>query len=178
MRALWWGWVSDNVYRKRSCEYCTSIYSCFYFQVLPFVDTMLFSLIILKGLCDSHGLVWRCHPTQLYAVEITVSANMVGRYHLLLFKLISVAHFTLCRLMVQKFVRVLFWNSFPLLIVLALLRLSSLWKLDNQVSNFNTIHSFGYCRWFAVFWSLKHLESTSWMRMSFAVLLTSWCTSI
>ena len=54
------------------------IQSWFYFQVLPFVDTMLFSLLILKGLCDSRGLVWRCRPTQFYAVEITVAAKMVG----------------------------------------------------------------------------------------------------
>ena len=35
------------------------------------VDTILFSLLILRGLCDSQGRVWRCHPNQFYAVEVT-----------------------------------------------------------------------------------------------------------
>lgn len=39
--------------------------------MLQQVDTILFSLLILRGLCDSQGRVWRCHPNQLYAVEIT-----------------------------------------------------------------------------------------------------------
>lgn len=41
------------------------------FQVLSEVDTILFSLLILRGLCDSQGRVWRCHPNQLYAIEVT-----------------------------------------------------------------------------------------------------------
>lgn len=36
------------------------------------MDTILFSLLILRGLCDSHGRVWRCHPNQLYVVEVTL----------------------------------------------------------------------------------------------------------
>ncbi len=36
------------------------------------MDTILFSLLILRGLCDSQGRVWRCHPNQLYAVEVTL----------------------------------------------------------------------------------------------------------
>ncbi len=36
------------------------------------VDSILFSLLILRGLCDSQGRVWRCHPNQLYAVEVTL----------------------------------------------------------------------------------------------------------
>lgn len=43
-----------------------------YFQVLWQVDTVLFSLLILRGLCDSQGRVWRCHPNQFYAVEVTL----------------------------------------------------------------------------------------------------------
>ena len=35
------------------------------------MDTILFSLLVLRGLCDSQGRVWRCHPNQLYAVEVT-----------------------------------------------------------------------------------------------------------
>ena len=46
-------------------------------QVLRQVDTLLFSLLILRGLCDSHGFVWRCHPSQLCAVEITVPLHLV-----------------------------------------------------------------------------------------------------
>ena len=41
-------------------------------QILWEVDTILFSLLILRGLCDSQGRVWRCHPDQLYAVEVTL----------------------------------------------------------------------------------------------------------
>ena len=36
------------------------------------MDTILFSLLILRGLCDSQGRVWRCHPNQFYAVEVTL----------------------------------------------------------------------------------------------------------
>ncbi len=36
------------------------------------VDTILFSLLVLRGLCDSQGRMWRCHPNQLYAVEVTL----------------------------------------------------------------------------------------------------------
>ena len=42
------------------------------FQILHEVDTILFSLLILCGLVDSNGRVWRCHPNQLYAIEVTV----------------------------------------------------------------------------------------------------------
>ena len=41
-------------------------------QILWKVDTILFSLLILRGLCDSHGRVWRCNPDQLYAIEVTL----------------------------------------------------------------------------------------------------------
>ncbi len=41
-------------------------------QVLHCVDTIIFSLIILRGLTDSHGGIWRCHPSQLYAIEVTL----------------------------------------------------------------------------------------------------------
>ena len=36
------------------------------------MDTILFSLLIQGGLCDSQGRVWRNHPTQFYAIEVTV----------------------------------------------------------------------------------------------------------
>ena len=41
-------------------------------QVLREVDAILFSLLILSGLTDSKGRVWRCHPSQMYAVEVTL----------------------------------------------------------------------------------------------------------
>ena len=40
-------------------------------QVLWQVDTILFSLLIQRGLCDTQGRVWRNHSTQLYAIEVT-----------------------------------------------------------------------------------------------------------
>ena len=43
----------------------------FFTQVLEDVDTLLFSILILKGLNDSNGKVWRCFPQQLYLVEAT-----------------------------------------------------------------------------------------------------------
>ena len=44
-------------------------------KVLSKVDTILFSLLILRGLSDSKGCVWRCHPSQLYAIEVTVTVS-------------------------------------------------------------------------------------------------------
>ena len=41
------------------------------------MDTILFSLLILCGLTDSQGRVWRCHPGQLYAVELTLPEKEV-----------------------------------------------------------------------------------------------------
>ena len=50
-------------------------------QVLKEVDCHLFSLLILKGLSDSRGNVWRCHPNQFYMVEVTVpTKNKVSLY--------------------------------------------------------------------------------------------------
>jgi hypothetical protein len=42
------------------------------FQILSEVDTILFSLLILHGLTDSQGCVWRRHMSQLYTVEVTL----------------------------------------------------------------------------------------------------------
>ncbi len=39
---------------------------------MPEVDCILFSLLILRGISDSQGLVWKCHPRQLYMVEVTL----------------------------------------------------------------------------------------------------------
>lgn len=46
-------------------------------QILVEMDCILFSLLILKGLSDSKGHVWRCHPSHLYLVEVTVPENVV-----------------------------------------------------------------------------------------------------
>ena len=40
-------------------------------QVLSDVDTLLFSLLILKSLTDSKGRIWHCLPLQYYVVEVT-----------------------------------------------------------------------------------------------------------
>ena len=42
------------------------------------MDTILFNLLILSGLIDSQGRVWRCHAGQLYAVELTLPENQVS----------------------------------------------------------------------------------------------------
>ena len=41
-------------------------------QVNSQVSAILFNLLVLRGISDSHGNVWRCHPNQLYVVEITI----------------------------------------------------------------------------------------------------------
>ena len=41
-------------------------------QILWKVDTILFCLLVLQGLVDSQGRVWRNHPNQLYAIEVTL----------------------------------------------------------------------------------------------------------
>ena len=48
------------------------------FQVLSEVDTILFSLLVLCGLTDSQGCVWRCHMSQLYIIEVTLLEKRVG----------------------------------------------------------------------------------------------------
>ena len=46
-------------------------------QILLEMDCILFSLLILKGICDSKGHVWRCHPSHLYVVEVTLPEDVV-----------------------------------------------------------------------------------------------------
>jgi hypothetical protein len=41
-------------------------------SVLRKAEDILFSLLVLGGLTNSLGMVWRCIPTQVYAVEITI----------------------------------------------------------------------------------------------------------
>ena len=49
-------------------------------QVLAEVDCILFSLLILSGLNDSRGLVWRSHASHLYIVEVTLPEKTVSVY--------------------------------------------------------------------------------------------------
>ena len=53
-------------------------YLCIFPQVLHDVDTILFCLLMLRSLSDSQGRVWRCHPSQLYTVEVTLPEQQVG----------------------------------------------------------------------------------------------------
>jgi hypothetical protein len=50
--------------------------SIFHFDIAPGalrkVDCILFCLLVLQGLSDSKGRLWRCYPSQLYAIEVTL----------------------------------------------------------------------------------------------------------
>ena len=48
-------------------------------KILHSVDIILFSLLILRGLRDSQGNMWRCLTSQLYAVEVTKYGNQVSK---------------------------------------------------------------------------------------------------
>ena len=50
---------------KSTCNNETS------FQVLSDIDTLLFSLLVLKSLTNSKGHIWQCLPVQYYVVEVT-----------------------------------------------------------------------------------------------------------
>ena len=52
--------------------YTATISVLHFSQVLWQMDTILFSLLVQRGFCDSQGRVWRNHPTQLYAIEVTI----------------------------------------------------------------------------------------------------------
>ena len=58
------------------------IFFSLHLQVLWQVDTILFSLLVQRGLCDSKGRVWRNHSSQLYAVEVTVPELQVSNIRL------------------------------------------------------------------------------------------------
>ena len=36
------------------------------------VSTIIFNLLVLGGIRNSQGKVWRCHPDQLYVVEVSL----------------------------------------------------------------------------------------------------------
>ena len=47
-------------------------------QVLHSVDDILFSIIILNGLSDSRGHIWRCHFSHFYVIELTIPYEKVN----------------------------------------------------------------------------------------------------
>ena len=47
-----------------------------FLQVLSIIDTILFSLVVLRAIKDNNGNVWRVLPTQLYMLEVTSQENL------------------------------------------------------------------------------------------------------
>jgi hypothetical protein len=68
--------TTDSIMDCLLCHENTSECVILHFDISPSVlsqsDTILFSLLIQGGLCDSQGRVWRNHPSQLYAIEVTI----------------------------------------------------------------------------------------------------------
>ena len=73
---------------------------CGFFQMLAEVDTLLFSLLVLRGLTDCQGRVWRCHHSQLYVVEVTCSDRNAVRCSLYFMCKLYVV--TGCRVLVSQ----------------------------------------------------------------------------
>lgn len=48
------------------------IYVANFFQVLRFMDTLLFNLLVLQTISDSKGQMWRVNPKDLYIIEVTL----------------------------------------------------------------------------------------------------------
>jgi hypothetical protein len=63
--------IMESVVPHENRSECTILHFDISPSVLWQVDTILFSLLVQGGLCDSQGRVWRNHPTQLYAIEVT-----------------------------------------------------------------------------------------------------------
>lgn len=63
--------------RIYASKYVYSYLSYIYFilQVLSVIDTVLFSLLILKSLKNKNGDVWRLISSQLYMIEVTYCDN-------------------------------------------------------------------------------------------------------
>ena len=62
-------WGSSHVH---CVQFMMGVLSCSCVQVLWQVDSILFCLLVLQGVCDSQGNVWRCHPAHLYMIESTI----------------------------------------------------------------------------------------------------------
>ena len=45
---------------------------CLLSQIVNDIGTILFSMMILRGLQDSEGNIWRCRLKNLYLIEVTV----------------------------------------------------------------------------------------------------------
>ena len=61
------------------------MYNIHILQVLSDIDTLLFSLLILKSLTDSKGQIWHCLPLQYYVVEVTyIDIKSEATHHKLL----------------------------------------------------------------------------------------------
>ena len=58
--------------RVHCVHFMMHVLSCSCMQVLWQVDSILFCLLVLQGVCDSQGNVWRCHPAHLYMIESTI----------------------------------------------------------------------------------------------------------
>ena len=70
--------ISSLVYTKLRCINFLLIFLSI--QVLWQVDTILFSLLILRHLCNSQGHVWRSNFQQLIVLEVTLPETEVYMY--------------------------------------------------------------------------------------------------
>ena len=50
----------------------TDIELCHLSQVVNDIGSILFSMMVLRGLQDSEGNIWRCKLKNLYLIEVTV----------------------------------------------------------------------------------------------------------
>ena len=64
--------VSVDMLGSLHIHFMICVLSCSCVQVLWQVDSILFCLLVLQGVCDSQGNVWRCHPAHLYMIESTI----------------------------------------------------------------------------------------------------------
>ena len=78
---------------------CCHNYNYYLMQVLAEVDCILFSLLILRGLSDSRGLVWRSHASHLYMVEVTLPEGTVSTVWLMFESLSAYLVYTLLRVL-------------------------------------------------------------------------------
>ena len=64
-----------SILHQENWELSTSLITlftlCLVCQVRDGLDHLLFNLLILGGLCNSHGKAWKRKPQDLYVIEIT-----------------------------------------------------------------------------------------------------------
>lgn len=74
--------IAPNVSLFSYCKIATFIYMYVYtlyvchVQVMWQLDTALFSMLIQGGISDNQGLVWRLHPSQMCAIEVTITKQV------------------------------------------------------------------------------------------------------